>query len=512
MADKKLDVIVTLNDKASGPLKNLSKNVEDTRKSFFTFGKVAAVAAITGLGLLGKSALQAAGQYEQSQIAFETMLGSAEKGNKLLNDLANFAKKTPFELVGIEANAKQLLAMGIESDDILPTLKSLGDVSAGLSVPMERLALNFGQVKAQGKLTGRELRDFAIAGVPLLDQLAKQMGVSKEEIQKMVSAGKIGFEDVNQAFIDMTSEGGKFEDLMDKQSESLNGMISNLKDAWDIFLRGEGQALLEWGKKIVEMLIYFVETVLPKVITGIKEFGKKFFDNFSQSEIDFKEIWDKIILTLQNFIDWTNENIIPTIAFLVEAFTEGVKLIKTLWDENFLGIQDAFKLFFDLVKGIIETGMAILRGDFETAWNSIKEMIGNIIDGIIETVTSFINSIKDAISTVKEFLGLSSDASSVQLNFDPSGLGVAYDAEGNPIQFAKGGIVPQYFANGGVSGDTVPAMLTPGEVILNAAQQKNVANGLQGGTTININGIFGTDAAEELGDMIAQKLGLHTAI
>lgn len=91
----------------------------------------------------------------------------------MLAQLSDFAQKTPFELQGVRTNAQQLLGMGVSLENIIPTLKMLGDVSAGLNVPLERLALNYGQVITQGKLTGRELRDFAVAGVPLLEELAK---------------------------------------------------------------------------------------------------------------------------------------------------------------------------------------------------------------------------------------------------------------------------------------------------------------------------------------------------
>ena len=119
------------------------------------------------------------------------MLGDANKAKTLLADLSNFAKKTPFELTGIRDSAKQLLAMGVSAEEMIPTLKALGDVSAGLSVPLERLALNYGQVLTQGKLTGKELRDFTTAGVPLLDELANHLGKTKTEIQDMVSKGQI---------------------------------------------------------------------------------------------------------------------------------------------------------------------------------------------------------------------------------------------------------------------------------------------------------------------------------
>lgn len=103
------------------------------------------------------------------------MLGSGEKARILLNDLSQFASKTPFEIPEIRSNAKQLLAMGISADNLIPTMKALGDVSAGLSVPMDRLALAYGQVIAKGKLQGGELKQFTEAGVPLIETLSNRL-------------------------------------------------------------------------------------------------------------------------------------------------------------------------------------------------------------------------------------------------------------------------------------------------------------------------------------------------
>nr|DAU93098.1 MAG TPA: tail tape measure protein [Caudoviricetes sp.] len=155
---------------------------------------------------MAKSVVHLADQYEQAKISFTTMLGSADKASDLLTKLSAFAKKTPFELSEVRENAKQLLAMGISAEKIIPTMKALGDVSAGLSVPMERLALNYGQVMTKGKLAGQELKDFTTAGVPLLDELSKNLGKSKTEIQAMVSKGQISAEMVTEAFRTMTSE------------------------------------------------------------------------------------------------------------------------------------------------------------------------------------------------------------------------------------------------------------------------------------------------------------------
>ena len=188
-----------------------------------------------------KSIAQVMGEFQQLEVSFETMLGSKQKADAMMSEAVSFAIKTPFTLTEVASGAKQLLAYGIEAEKLIPTLKAVGDISAGLSVPIERLILNYGQVRTQTKLTGRELRDFQMAGVPIVAELAKNLNVSEQAISDMVSTGKIGFAEVEDAFISMTSEGGKFSDLMEKQALTITGLTSNLSDAWTRMLNSIGK-------------------------------------------------------------------------------------------------------------------------------------------------------------------------------------------------------------------------------------------------------------------------------
>lgn len=260
MASKNLNLIFNAKDNVSGVLGGISNKLKSQQQAFSTLA-VAGGGAFASIGLAMKTAVGYAGELEMQTVAFETMLGSASDAQKLLKELSSFAQTTPFELQGVRQNAKQLLAMGIETDRLLPTLKALGDVSAGTSAPLERIALNFGQVKTQGKLTGRELRDFAVNGVPLIEELAKQFGVTKTEIQDMTSAGEIGFDAVEKAFISMTSEGGKFANLMDKQAKTFPGIISNLKDAMGQTAETVGMVLLPQIKELATKILDVVEKV-----------------------------------------------------------------------------------------------------------------------------------------------------------------------------------------------------------------------------------------------------------
>lgn len=203
--------------------------------------------------------------FEQMDVAFSTMVGDADKANKLVTEMLEFAKATPFEISDIGPTVKMLLAMGATAENVIDELKMLGDVAAGLGVPISRLALNFGQVRAQTKLTGREIRDFAVAGVPIVSELAKMLGVTEAAILDMTGEGKISFDMVKEAFRRMTSEGGKFYNLMIKQSKTLGGLWSNFKDAITLSARKFEGSLLPALKKIVLFLTKLVDVLAKRV-------------------------------------------------------------------------------------------------------------------------------------------------------------------------------------------------------------------------------------------------------
>lgn len=226
--------------------------------------------------LLAKSIASNLSNFEQMNVAFETMVGDADKAATLVQDMLEFAAKTPFEIKEIGPTVKMLLAMGATAETVLDELKMLGDVSAGLSVPIERLALNFGQVRTQGKLTGRELRDFAVSGVNLRQELAKVLNVQEKQVEEMTSKGLVTFDHVKKAFENMTGAGGKFSDMMIRQSKTLGGMWSNFMDSITLSMRSLEKDLLPLLKKVllsVMRAFEFVDKISPKMKTIIFSIG-----------------------------------------------------------------------------------------------------------------------------------------------------------------------------------------------------------------------------------------------
>ncbi|WP_312900190.1 tape measure protein [Chryseobacterium taichungense] len=182
------------------------------------------------------------GEFQKTEIAFTTMLRSQDKAKALMAQMVELAAKTPFSLQEVSDGAKQLLAFQVPANQVVDVLTRMGNIAAGLGVPLSRINLVYGQVKAKGKLMGDDLRQFTEAGIPMVAELAKKFGKTTGEIQDMVSAGKIGFKDVQEVLYNLTNEGGMFFNLMEKQSASVSGKIANLGDAWDQMLNKIGQS------------------------------------------------------------------------------------------------------------------------------------------------------------------------------------------------------------------------------------------------------------------------------
>lgn len=234
MANINVEVLISAKDQASAVLKkfqNTSESAGAQLSQTFKTGGLAAGIFLTALTAVGKAAVDVASDFEQSSISFETMLGSAEAARKTLKQLSDFARTTPFEFPELVEASKRLLAYGITADDLIPTLTNLGNITAGVGRDkLPQLILAFGQVKAATVLTGAELRQFSEAGVPLLDTLAKQAGKSAAEMKDAISDGAVSFDDVNKALQSLSGEGGKFFNLMEKQSKSFGGVMSNISD------------------------------------------------------------------------------------------------------------------------------------------------------------------------------------------------------------------------------------------------------------------------------------------
>lgn len=258
---------------------NTSKEIEKNGLGIEDmFNKMTKAAAAFGAGFTAKeliqNIIQARGEIQQLEVAFTTMLGSSEKANVLMAQLIETAVKTPFELRDVADGARQLLAYGFAAEDVNQTLIRLGDIAAGLSIPLGDLIYVYGTTMTQGRLYTRDLIQFTTRGIPMIDELAKQLGVGKSEIQGLIEAGQVGFPEVQKVIESLTNEGGKFGGLMEAQSKTITGQISNIKDSFFIMLNDIGKAnegiindalsgvsyLIENYEKVGKILIELVGT------------------------------------------------------------------------------------------------------------------------------------------------------------------------------------------------------------------------------------------------------------
>ena len=228
-------------------VKNVSKAVEREGGNIEEiFERLTKAAAAFGVGLSAKEfiaqSVQIRGEFQKLEVAFTTMLGSTEKADALMQQMVRTAATTPFDLQGVANGAKSLLAYGVAAEDVNKTLIRLGDIAAGLSIPLGDLVYLYGTTMAQGRLYTADLNQFTGRGIPMIGELAKQFGVAESEVKSLVEAGKVGFPEVQKVIESLTNEGGKFGGLMEAQSKTIAGQISNIEDSISQMFNNIGKA------------------------------------------------------------------------------------------------------------------------------------------------------------------------------------------------------------------------------------------------------------------------------
>ena len=275
--------VVIDNDEAIKKLKELqnvaksttSSVVKDSERIDVGFSKIdntlKGLAAGISMGALVRQLVQVRGEVQQLEVAFETMLGSKEKANKLVNEAVQLAAKTPFGLQDVSNGAKMLLAYGSAAEEVTEEIKMLGNIASGLSIPLNDLIYLYGTTRTQGRMFTMDLRQFMGRGIPLAEELAKQFGVTKDKVGELVTAGKVGFDDMAKALQAMTGEGGQFYNLMEKQSATITGQISNLEDSiYQMFnaIGEKSEGIMSGAISVASSLVENYERV-GRVLTGL---------------------------------------------------------------------------------------------------------------------------------------------------------------------------------------------------------------------------------------------------
>lgn len=351
--------------------------------------KVAATAIGSVSGAFGAAVLAGVkynSQMEQYITSFGTMLGSAEKATKLVNDLKVMGAETPFETSDLAKGSQTLLAFGTAAEDLLPTLQMLGDVSQGNKERFDSLTLAFAQVSSAGKLTGQDLLQFVNAGFNPLNEISKITGESMSELRDRMSEGGVSAEEVAQAFQHATSEGGQFYQAMEEQSKTFNGQLSTLKDNAMSFIgeltQGVSNTLKDTALPMVngwleELQNAFTSSGVEGVVTS---FGGILAEACVKLAEEAPGVVDLAVGFIQSFIKGVRDNaaqILQAAQKIVETLANG--LVQLLPKE----IQKPVQEMVDILKRSFENGG--LKNAINTVSKILKEL-GKVITNIAKAV------------------------------------------------------------------------------------------------------------------------------
>lgn len=535
MAQAQIKAVITAEDRASSVLTGVGASFGKLAGAM-AVGQLAANAVSNAIGAVVSASgnvLKSAADFQQSRVAFDTMLGSAERAKKMLKEISDFAQRTPFELPEVVTGAKQLLAYNIEAEKIIPTFEALGNIAAGVGKDkLPQLILAYGQVRAATKLTGAELRQFTEAGVPLLDTLAKQFGTTAGTIQDMISAGKIKFSDVEKAISGMSGEGGKFFNLMDKQSKTFDGVLSNLNDNFMrvgrnmIGLTDEGdvvqggifyyltqgaQKLLDWIDTHRDSIIGFFNAEILPSITALGEKIAAFVSS-DQFKNWLRDIADWLANKLPPFLEkLVNEylpamktafdNVWPVIKFTSEAigglvwwFGEAGKGAEKFGYDvmnAFYAARDAFNAVVGFFAGIGSSIIGAVSGAANWLYNVGKDIVQGLLNGINALGGKIGDTLKgwakSGVDAVKNVLGIHSPSTVF------AGIGE------NIGQGLEQGIVSSV----GAASDTLNGMVSSPSVDINRTNSQTpvgqfAPSSQSTNTTVNMNLNIGMYAGGEI--------------
>lgn len=266
---------------ANAEAKKMQSIVSDI-KSLFLQGGI-----VFGAQQFFNSIVQTGGEIVQQHVALRSILGDVQKADELFAQTQQLALQSPFKFGELNRDVKQLAAFGVEANDLYDTTKRLADIASGLGVSFERLGLAYGQVKARSWLDGKELRQFAYAGLPLLQKITdlyNQEGkngrnnYTQADVKKMISGRQVSFEDVQKVLWNMTNEGGQFYNMQLVLSETLLGRWNKLIDAWDIMLGkfAEGKNVVGGTFSFIINRVTDLVLALDKLSPALLSFGAVF--------------------------------------------------------------------------------------------------------------------------------------------------------------------------------------------------------------------------------------------
>lgn len=423
---------------AKAEVSGFQTGLSNAGSALASFGKQAAVftgIAAAGIGVVAKKALDMAGQFEQSEIAFTTLLKDRGKALAAIKEIEEEAKKTPYNLPDLIKANQLLISAGVNTKDARDDIRSLGNAIAatgGGTAELNRLAVNLQQIKAVGKASALDIKQFAFAGINIYKLLADSTGKTVEQVKEM----DVSYEMLTDSLDKASAAGGMFEGAMDAQSKSLQGVVSNIQDVIGITLKDIAvqSGLFDAIKNGAKGLLTFIESIKQPVIGFFQEVGKiatlvtevfnKDFDIgawLSNEDYAKYEGFIEILRVLQGafatFSAWVSENqelvitflkglaigigalvVIGTITALVSALLNPITLVVaaigllyTAWSTNFLGLRDIATAVFGVLSSLFNDVLMPIITSYTTFitenWDAIRtstENIWSIIKGVIQ--------------------------------------------------------------------------------------------------------------------------------
>ena len=381
----KINTVFALTDNVSNPLRMIQNNLSNTVKGFESLsGKIVAVNSLLnifsyGMDLVQKSTsffqsfISDASEYESLMVRLKVATGDASTAMKEFEELKDFASKTPFDLPGVVDASIMFRNAGIEAENIIPTIKMLGDVAQGNNEYFNRMALNFMQIKSAGKATMQDLNQFAYMGIPI-KQVLKDMG----------REGDTSFEAIQMAFKRMTSEGGQFYNSMNANAGTMSGSMSNLRDSIQ-------QVRAELGDQLLP--------VISSVIRAINEM----LSELKETQI-FQNIKNKFT-ELANIIKYNLDSIIATIIKVGTIITEVGIVFATAWSIinypitlTVLGVTLFIKILYEATKVSNDFSVQATGGFNQVAESASS--LGAIIGGVVGTIQGLFNILYNAVATL----------------------------------------------------------------------------------------------------------------
>lgn len=391
-----------LNNKFNNALSNTNKKLNDTQSKLTKFGKKAKAVgqnmsdfggtlfrrATLPLGVFATAALVMSARLESMAISFETMTGSAETGQKVLKDLIKFAATTPFQLPGIAKAAKTLLAFRLPVEELLPTLRQLGDIAAGTDTPIQGIAKIFGKAREKTKLMTEELLQLSERGIPIIGLLAEKLeklgvpaAIASKQVFKLASESKISFLVMEAALRKTTEKGGIFFDQTIRQAKTLGGAFSTLKDNLSFTLGAFGDVLVDVTGLKTRMIGLNEE--LLKFPTAIREFAKA-----NPILTDLIIVFTAFLAILGPVLIVVGQVAIASVALSVAAKFLGTTVLAMLIP--FASMAAAFSL-------LVTAGVLIIKNweQIKAGAKSLGNTIGNFLFGPVKKVNGELKRLTD---------------------------------------------------------------------------------------------------------------------